>query len=181
GPAAPGSPAAAGTDPAARSARTAAGPRRSRSTCGTRRRCVAGRPDPPPPGTATSRSWCRGTPNADGPAPPRCSSAHSRARPGGANPPGRGRPPPTGSPPAALALRPRAGDEHQTELADLDLVAVAQRRRLDPLTVHVRTVERTDVAHGEHAPVTVELGVATGNRHVVEEDVTVRVPSAGRH
>ena len=44
---------------------------------------------------------------------------------------------------------PRAGDEHQPELADLHLVAVAQGGRLDPLAVDVRAVEAADVAHGE--------------------------------
>src|SRR5262249_22631211 len=128
-------------------------------------------------GTAAWRSWYRGTRCAGGPAPPRCSSTRPRDRPRG-DAPGRVPPPPTGSR-SGLALRPGAGDEHQAELTDLHLVPVAQGRRLDPLAVHVRTVERADIAHGEGATVAVELGVPAGHRHVVEEDVAVGVPPAG--
>ena len=56
-----------------------------------------------------------------------------------------------------------------------------QRRRLDPFAVDVGAVEAPDVADGERAAVAVELGVPAGDGHVVEEDVTVRVPAAGRH
>src|SRR5262245_41854730 len=46
-------------------------------------------------------------------------------------------------------VRPRAGDQHEAELADLYLVAVGQRRRLHALTVDVRAVQAADVATRE--------------------------------
>jgi hypothetical protein len=78
-------------------------------------------------------------------------------------------------------VQPGAGDEHQPELADLHLIAVAQGGRLDPLAVDVRPVEAAHVAHGEPGAAAVELGVPAGHRHVVEEDVAVRVAAAGGH
>src|SRR5262249_60896283 len=71
---------------------------------------------------------------------------------------------------AALGVRRAALQEDQTELADLDLVAAAQRRFLYPLPVHVGAIQAADIAHGESAPVPVELGVPPGNRDVVKED-----------
>src|SRR5947209_58972 len=68
---------------------------------------------------------------------------------------------------------PRSCHEHQPELADLDLVAVAQGGGLDALAVDVGAVEAADVADGERAALAVELGVAPGHGHVVEEDVAV--------
>ncbi len=47
---------------------------------------------------------------------------------------------------------------------------------LDALPVDVGAVEAADVAHGETVAPAVELGVPPGDRHVVEEDVAVRVP-----
>ena len=95
------------------------------------------------------------------PAPRRCSSRRGRA-PRAALMPAPGRPAAAGRP-SSLPARARArspsaasssppcgpGDEHQPELADLHLVAVAQRGRLDPLPVDVRAVEAAHVAHGE--------------------------------
>src|SRR6185369_6978009 len=78
-------------------------------------------------------------------------------------------------------VQPGAGDEHQPELADLHLLAVAQGGRLDPLAVDVRPVEAAHVAHGEPGAAAVELGVPAGHSHVVEEDVAVRVAAAGGH
>src|SRR3954470_14902549 len=78
-------------------------------------------------------------------------------------------------------VRTRSRDEDEPELPDLYLVAAGERRRLDPLPVDVGAVEAADVAHGEGAALAVELGVPAGDRHVVEEDVAVRMPTAGGH
>src|SRR5579862_23993 len=72
-----------------------------------------------------------------------------------------------------------AGQEQQPELADLDLVAPGQFRLLDALPVDVGAIEAAHVADGELGAPAVELRVPPGDRHVVEEDVTVRVPARG--
>ena len=54
-------------------------------------------------------------------------------------------------PVALTVLGHRAGEERQLELADLELVAVGERRLLDPLAVQVGAVERADVADLEAA------------------------------
>src|SRR5579862_4342675 len=72
-----------------------------------------------------------------------------------------------------------AGQEQQPELADLDLVAPGQFRLLDALPVDVGAIEAAHVADGELGAPPVELRVPPGDRHVVEEDVTVRVPARG--
>src|ERR1700683_2023085 len=87
-----------------------------------------------------------------------------------------------GAAPAAAVSRRRrteilAGEEEQPELADLDFVSAGKLRLLDTFPVHVGAVEAADVADGEPEALTVELGVPPGDRHVVEEDVTVRVPA----
>src|SRR5450756_135966 len=79
----------------------------------------------------------------------------------------------------ALADLRTAGHEQQPKLADLYLVSPGQLGLLDPLTVHVGAVEAANVANGEAIAMPVELGVPPGDRHVVEEDVAVRMP-AGR-
>src|SRR4029450_1463015 len=50
--------------------------------------------------------------------------------------------------PVVVTQRP-AGGEREPELADLDLVAVLQRRLLDALPVDVGAVEAADIAHQE--------------------------------
>src|SRR5258707_15005131 len=62
-------------------------------------------------------------------------------------------------------VRPRAGDQHEPELADLDLIAIGERGGLDAFPVHVRPVEAADIAHGKRGAVAVELRVATGDSH----------------
>src|SRR3954453_14203847 len=86
--------------------------------------------------------------------------------------------------PAASAVRaarlPRAGEEHQPELADLHLVAGRQHRGVHRLAVHVGAVEAADVHDDELARVAAELGVAARDRHVVEEDVAVGMAARAR-
>src|SRR3954463_4700714 len=72
-----------------------------------------------------------------------------------------------------LVLGSRTGDKHQSELADLDLVAVAEGRRLHPLAVDIGAVEAADVTHGEDAALAMELGMPPGDGDIVEEDVAV--------
>src|SRR5690242_9167644 len=67
------------------------------------------------------------------------------------------------------------GQEQEPELADLHLVPAGQLGLLDPLPVHVRAVEAAHITDGEPGAVPVELGVAAGDGHVVEEDIAVRV------
>jgi hypothetical protein len=43
----------------------------------------------------------------------------------------------------------------------------------DALTVQIRPVERSDVAHREAGPVVQDLGVSPGHRHVIQEYVAV--------
>src|SRR4051812_22225481 len=73
-----------------------------------------------------------------------------------------------------------SGEEHQAELADLDLVAVGQHSRVDRLPVDVGAVE---AAHVDDLKLTVlqpELRVATTHGDVVEEDVAVGMSPGGR-
>src|SRR4051794_1687579 len=59
--------------------------------------------------------------------------------------------------------------EGQVEPTDLDLVAVVERADVDPLAIHVRTVQRPGVAHHEPTPLPDDLAVAAGHSDVVEE------------
>src|SRR5450631_1032336 len=79
----------------------------------------------------------------------------------------------------AFGLGTTVGEEHEAELAHLDLIPAAERRFLDPFPVDVRTVQAAHVADGEAIPVPVKLGVPPGNGHVIEEDVALRM-TAGR-
>ena len=53
-----------------------------------------------------------------------------------------------------------AGEEHQLELADLELVAGDELAVLDPLPVEVGAVQGADVVDGEAAGAAADLGVA---------------------
>src|SRR5215212_3060294 len=64
----------------------------------------------------------------------------------------------------SVALVP--GEEDESVLADLDLVAVGQLDRVDPVAVDVGAVERAHVGDGEGVAVAVELRVLTRDRHV---------------
>src|SRR6266540_2504950 len=78
-----------------------------------------------------------------------------------------------------IRVRARAQQEQQAELAHLNLVAAAQLGFLDPLAIHVGAVEAAHVADREPARVPVELGMPAGDRHVVKEDVALRVAASG--
>src|SRR3954454_12026042 len=77
-----------------------------------------------------------------------------------------------------MSLSP--GDVRELELADLQLVAVLEPVRLDPMTVDVGAVERAEVVEVVVAAAAHEEGVVARDGHVVEEDVRVR-PAADRH
>src|SRR5438105_3561154 len=84
-------------------------------------------------------------------------------------------------PGSRMVVWARAGDEHQAELADLHLVAVAESSGLDAFPVHIRSVEASDIPNGENASFPVKLGVPARHGDVVQENVTVGVPSTGCH
>src|SRR3954454_23390619 len=73
-----------------------------------------------------------------------------------------------------------AGDVGELELADLQLVAVLQPVRLDPVAVHVGAVERAQVVEVEVAAAAHEQRVVARDGDVVEEDARVG-PPADRH
>src|SRR5262245_22810148 len=64
--------------------------------------------------------------------------------------------------------------ERHAVLADLDLVVVLEDGRLDAPAVDVRAVEASEVADRERLPVADELGVATRDGDVVQEDLALR-------
>src|ERR1700692_1063369 len=68
-----------------------------------------------------------------------------------------------------------AGQERQSKLADLHLVAVRQHSRVHRFTVDVSAVEAADVDNLEFAAHASELGVPAADGDVVEEDIAVRV------
>src|SRR5690606_25809854 len=68
-------------------------------------------------------------------------------------------------------------EDHQSELANLDLVSAPELRFVDAFPVDVGAVEATHIADTERAASPVELYVPPGDRHVVQEDIAVRVPS----
>src|SRR5215207_6808877 len=72
-----------------------------------------------------------------------------------------------------------AGEEHQLELADLQLVAGDELAVLDPLPVEVGAVQRADVVDGEAVGAAADLGVAARDGDVVEEDVALGVTAGG--
>ncbi len=55
-----------------------------------------------------------------------------------------------------------AGQEHQPEIAELDLVAVGQDGRVHRLTIDIRSVEAASVDYAEFAIFTPEFGMARG-------------------
>ena len=65
----------------------------------------------------------------------------------------------------------------EAELADLHLVTGVQRRLVDQLPVHVRPVEGPGIAHHVTRGALDEHGVLARDRHVVEEDVGVGMPT----
>jgi hypothetical protein len=86
----------------------------------------------------------------------------------------------------AVATRARAvsdrrgrGQEHQTELSQLDLVTVGQHRRVDQFTVDIGAVKAVDVDDLEFSVLTPKFGVVLANGAVVEDDVAVGMPAGG--
>src|SRR4051812_8688412 len=75
----------------------------------------------------------------------------------------------------------RAGEVHETELADLHLVTAGEGRHVHRLAVDVGAVEAADVVDGEPTALAVELHVPAADGHVVEEDVAVGVAARRRH
>src|SRR5207248_10709083 len=79
------------------------------------------------------------------------------------------------------ALPAGSREEDELELADLQLVAVAQGRLgFDALPVQVRAVERPHVAEDVAVGPVDDLDVAAGHGYVVEEDVTVGMATGPR-
>jgi hypothetical protein len=72
-----------------------------------------------------------------------------------------------------------AGEEHQLELADLELVAGDELAVLHPLPVQVGAVQGADVVDGEAVGAAADLGVAARDGDVVEEDVALGVAPGG--
>ena len=66
------------------------------------------------------------------------------------------------------------GQEHQTKLANLDLVAVDQHRGVDRFMIDVSVVEAVEVDEQELSVLQPKLDVAAADGGVVEEDVAVR-------
>src|SRR5436190_17690552 len=66
-----------------------------------------------------------------------------------------------------------SGEEHQLELADLQLVAGGQFRLVDALPVDVGAIEASVVVEVEPVVAPADLGVAAGHGHVVEKDVAL--------
>src|SRR5215213_6431492 len=64
-----------------------------------------------------------------------------------------------------------AGEEGQLELPDLELIAVLEPVRVDPLAVHVGAVERAGVVEEPVPAPAHERRVLAGDRDVVEEDL----------
>src|SRR3954467_11880423 len=69
-----------------------------------------------------------------------------------------------------------AGDVRELELADLQLVAVLEPVRLDPVAVDVGAVQRAEVVEVVVAAAPDEQSVVARDGDVVEEDVRVRAP-----
>src|SRR3954471_13767624 len=80
---------------------------------------------------------------------------------------------------AGRLTRPRPGQVHQAELADLHLVATGEGGDVDRLTVDVGAVQAAHVVHGEATALAVELHVPPADGDVVQEDVAVGVPTGG--
>src|ERR687896_213698 len=129
---------------------------RSPSPVGSRPGCAEARPAPGPRGSGSSRSRRSGTP----------ASAGGRGRRSSA---GVGAPPRRAGSGSSCSLR----EEDEAVLADLELVAVLELRRLDALPVQEGAVQAALVLDEEGAVALDEHRVAPGDGDVVEEDPTV--------
>ena len=81
------------------------------------------------------------------------------------------------SPPLGVDLL--SGDEDQTELTNLDLVAHLEHLCVTRLAVDVGAVERSDVHDLKLTILGAELSVATGNGDIIKEDVSLWVAASG--
>ncbi len=64
-------------------------------------------------------------------------------------------------------------EEHESEASDLELIAVLEQGALDPLAIHIGAVEGAGVAYQVAVAGALYLGMASRDRHIVEEDVGV--------
>src|SRR5258707_7344064 len=80
-------------------------------------------------------------------------------------------------PGSACSTRGGPGQEHQTELANLDLVAVDQHRGVDRFMIDVSAVEAVEVDEEELSVFQPKLDMVAADGGVVEEDVAVRMPA----
>ena len=78
---------------------------------------------------------------------------------------------------SACSTRGGPGQEHQTKLANLDLVAVDQHRGVDRFMIDVSVVEAVEVDEQELSVLQPKLDVVAADGGVVEEDVAVRMPA----
>jgi hypothetical protein len=70
---------------------------------------------------------------------------------------------------SACSTRGGPGQEHQTELADLDLVAVDQHRGVDRFMIDVSVVEAVEVDEQELSVLQSKFDVVAADGGVVEE------------
>src|ERR1700757_1184506 len=84
--------------------------------------------------------------------------------------------PPEG-PGSACSTRGGPGQEHQTELANLNLVAVGEHRGVDRFMIDVSVVEAIEVDEQELFVLQPKLDVAAADCDVVEDDVVVWMPA----
>src|SRR4051794_30989674 len=77
--------------------------------------------------------------------------------------------------PVSVASGIGALEEHESELADLHLVAVAERSPFDALLVDIGAIERPRVGHHVALGRALHLGVAPRDGDVVERDLAVRM------
>jgi hypothetical protein len=74
----------------------------------------------------------------------------------------------------------RGGEEYQPQIADLEHIAVAQRRGVDGFAVEIGAVQAPKVNDAECAVFIPELGMPAADRDVVEEDVAIRMTTGRR-
>ena len=181
-PAPGGSPAAAGTRRAAGAGSCAGARRRRASRAGSRRACAAASAASGPRGSGSSRSRCPGTP-ARAPCRPRRSSSTCVRAVGGSAGRRQGVARRGGS-----AMRPgSAREERELVLADLQLVAVVEPVRLDPLAVDVGAVQRAESSRyqppARRTSSAWSRETVTSSRKTSESGrrpIVMRSPSAGR-
>src|SRR5690242_7430985 len=81
---------------------------------------------------------------------------------------------------SACSPRYGPGQKHQTELADLDLVAVDQHHGVDRFMIDVSAVEAVEVDEQELSILQPKLSVVAADGGVIEEDIALRVAARRR-